>query len=69
MIWRSLRAGGWIHAMEFDHESTNSWTMIVPSIHRQSFHPSRSLLGVFSFLCMAELYVRRGATFGRAGNA
>jgi hypothetical protein len=21
MIWRSLRAGGWIHAMEFDHES------------------------------------------------
>ena len=21
MTWRSLRAGGWIHAMEFDHES------------------------------------------------
>ena len=21
MIWRSLRAGGWIHAIEFDHES------------------------------------------------
>jgi mRNA degradation ribonuclease J1/J2 len=21
MIWRSLRVGGWIHAMEFDHES------------------------------------------------
>jgi len=21
MIWRSFRVGGWIHAMEFDHES------------------------------------------------